>query len=259
MAEVLATELAEFIRKHRELRRPEEVGISAGKRRRTPGLRREELAQLCGVSITWITWLEQGRDIQPSAKMLDRLATALGLTDSEKRYLFRLAARPDPAELAHADPSIEKSLQDTLKAINSPAYVLDKTWRAVSWNKQASQLFQGWLDSHATTRNLLTFALLSETAHTLIPDWQIRCQRLVAEFRADCVRYRDDEEIQSLINELTAQSTLFVDAWHDQKVTERYGGLRKFCHPEFGETAYNQQTFYPASRPDLKLVILTKA
>ena len=132
--------LGQFIKNHRERLRPEDVGLKPSGRRRTPGLRREELAQLCSISSTWITWIEQGRPVSASAAMLDRLASALQLTPSERRYLFTLAGKLDPLGTGSLTDGIETVLE-TVNHISTPAYILDRQWNVLAWNMAAAALF----------------------------------------------------------------------------------------------------------------------
>lgn len=249
--------LGQFIRKHRERLRPEDVGLRPIGRRRTPGLRREELAQLCAVSPTWITWLEQGRPVSASTAMLERLSEVLRLTIAERHYLFTLAGKLDHAgEPEHSDGL--KVVLDGVTHMTAPAYVLDRLWNALAWNTAAEELFTGWLDgddSHAWP-NLLRFTFLSPAARVLVDDWADRAKRLVAEFRADCALHVDDGEVRDLISELSGASKEFSTYWMDYDVTEREGGLRVFHHPTRGRLSYTQTTFNPATRRDLKLVLL---
>ena len=172
--------LGEFIRAHRERARPP---ASSG-RRRTPGLRREELAAEAGISATWCAWIEQGRPVQASPEALGRLARALFLTRPERAYLFELAGRLDPDSPAALENHAPASLSAAVDAIACPAYGLDRLWNACAWNGAAGRLFVGWLDG-AHQRNLLRFVFLEENARALIPDWRERALRLLAEFRAD--------------------------------------------------------------------------
>ena len=155
LAETPAHALGEFIRAHRERLSPQAVGLAGGPRRRTPGLRREEVAQLCGVSPTWYTWIEQGRPVSASADALARIAVALQLSRAERAYLFELAAQRDPAEPDPASQDAPAALLQTVALIGAPAYVLDRQWNALRWNVHASALFVGWLDGDHD-RNLLT-------------------------------------------------------------------------------------------------------
>jgi transcriptional regulator with XRE-family HTH domain len=268
--------LGEFIRLHRERTTPSEVGLPAGGlgpgRRRTPGLRREELAQLCAVSPTWLTWLEQGRPVSASAKVLARLAEVMHLTGAERAYLFRLADKLDPALPGDADgggsPSAAQ-LRAIVDAIASPAYMLNREWNAVAWNEAASQLFTGWLDLPRTAAlppqqpNLLSFMFLEPAARKLIADWPERARRLVAEFRADCGKHADQEPFASLIAELVRGSEDFSRLWNAQQVVGRDGGTRRFTPQgparQDLEMSFEQVTFNAASGRGLKLVMLLPA
>ncbi|OFA06146.1 helix-turn-helix transcriptional regulator [Duganella sp. HH101] len=251
------SKLGEFIRAHRERTLPDSVGLPGGGRRRTPGLRREELAQLCEVSPTWLTWLEQGREVQASGKMLARLAEVLRLSAAERAYLFSLADRLDP----HHDDggSAEEALDAIVAAVGAPAYILDRQWDAVAWNPQAARLFAGWLaprPQSSSRPNLLRYMFLSPAARELIVDWPERARRLVAEFRADIGRHAGEQALAALIAELSGASATFAELWTLQDVVGREGGLRRFRHPQQGELSFNQVTLHLAKRHDLKLVML---
>jgi transcriptional regulator with XRE-family HTH domain len=247
--------LGDFIRAHRERLTPQAVGLAAGPRRRTPGLRREEVAALCGVSPTWYTWIEQGRPVSASADALARIAVALQLSRAERAYLFELAAQRDPAEPDPSTLDAPAALLQTVGLIGAPAYVLDRQWNALRWNAHAADLFVGWLDG-AHDRNLLTYTFTSPQARALIVDWNTRARRLAAEFRADSIRHLNDAPMRALIDSLSAASDAFARFWASQDVFEREGGERAFDHPSRGRVVFNQITFKPAHREDLKLVIL---
>lgn len=253
--------LGDFIRLHRNRLSPEAVGLLAEGRRRAPGLRREELAALCGVSTTWITWLEQGRQVAPSTRTLERLAQALQLTAAERAYLFELARRRDPSEPQAAPKAVDAVLR-SVHAIHSPAYVLNQRWDVAAGNALAADLFLDWYSRPSDpaakneSRNLLRFLFLNPQARTLIEDWPLRSQRLVAEFRADCGRRLHTEPVRELIDGLRAQSPEFAALWRLNDVQEREGGERRFHHPRHGRVAYEQLTLRAAIRPEYKLVIL---
>ncbi|RQO36969.1 XRE family transcriptional regulator [Herminiimonas sp. KBW02] len=250
-------QLGEFIRLHREQTTPQAVGLRADGRRRTPGLRREELAQLCEVSPTWLTWLEQGRPVSASAKVLGRLADVMHLTAAERTYLFRLADKLDAtAEASSADSSTDFAA--IVKAIRAPAYILNRQWDAVAWNRPATDLFSGWLDQGKATApaNLLRFMFGTSSARSLIADWPERAQRLVAEFRADCGKHADKEPYASLIAELMRSSEEFKKLWNTHHVLGRDGGSRRFRHPTLGVLTYEQVTLNLAAAREVKLVML---
>ena len=246
--------LGDFVRAHRERARPP----APGGRRRTPGLRREELAAQAGISTTWCAWIEQGRPVQASPEALSRLASALALSRAERAYLFELAGRLDPDLMDNSQRGAPPSLLAAVNAVADPAYGLDRLWNACASNEAAARLFCGWLDGEHQ-RNLLRFIFLEESARALIPDWQDRARRLLAEFRSDFGHTFRDAGVKAFIDALKAESPLFARMWEDQDVERRLGGLRTFHHPRDGRLAFEQHTFSLSERPDYKLVLLTPA
>lgn len=245
--------LGEFVRAHRERLRP---GATPG-RRRTPGLRREELASQAGISPTWCAWIEQGREVQASPQALSRLAHALALSRAERAYLFELAGRRDPeGTVPQPVADAPSALLAVVEAVEHPAYGLDRLWNACCWNPAAARLFGGWLETEGA-RNLLRFVFLDPAARALIPQWDERARRLLGEFRADYSRGLNDPRMRALVDSLRRESTVFAQAWTAQAVLEREGGFRHFTHPEDGPLRFQQHTFSPADRPDYKLVVLT--
>jgi transcriptional regulator with XRE-family HTH domain len=252
--------LGDFLRARRERLTPAMAGLEPGARRRTPGLRREEVAQLGGLSATWLSWIEQGREVSVSPHALARLARALQLSAAERGYLFELAARRDPdARAATGADEVPRAMQAVVDAIAVPAYLLDRGWTARAWNAAAARLFLGWLDGagdgHAD-RNLLRFIFTSPAACRLICDWEARARRVLAEFRADTSRHLDDPGLRALVEDLRQASSLFDRVWREQSVTAREGGERGFNHPREGLLVYEQVTFALAGRSELKLVLL---
>jgi transcriptional regulator with XRE-family HTH domain len=259
----MPTQLGEFIRMHRERLRPVDFGLSEHGRRRTPGLRREELAMLCGVSPTWLTWIEQGRPISVSAKVLMGLADLLRLSPAERAYLFRLANKIDPVEsMTSASGSVHGiDLHAVVHAIKTPAYILDRYWNAIAWNRPAKNLFAGWLDQSQVrvrdpSRNLLKFMFLEPMARTLVIDWPNRAQRVVAEFRSDCGNQASQEPMSTFIESLRRESHDFRTMWSSHQVLEREGGKRGFYDSEKGALSFEQATFTLAPNQDAKLVLL---
>jgi transcriptional regulator with XRE-family HTH domain len=251
--------LGAFLRARRERLTPAEARILGGSaRRRTPGLRREEVAQLCGLSPTWYTWLEQGRDVSVSPNALARVAEALRLTAAERAYLFELTRKRDPEAAKDGGlDALPASLTSALNAITEPAYILDRNWLACGWNAPAERLFTRWLVG-GLERNLLRYVFLDASAREFICDWEDRARRLVAEFRADTVGRADDDAVTALVEDLCRASPRFAAFWNDHRVLTREGGVREFKHPEAGALRYEQITFVPAARPGYKLVMLVE-
>lgn len=257
-------ELGDFLQVLRQRSAPEAFGFPAGSRRRTPGLRCEELAQLAGMSPTWYTWLEQGREVNVSADALARLANALQLTRPERAYLFEMAGRRDDAESEPVDDAAPPALVALLGDIAAPAYLMGRHWDVLAWNKPAAELFAGWLDKAdrqrkkalGTMPNLLRFVFLEPAARALIVDWDIRARRLAAEFRADSRTRLEEPALQKLIEELSQGSAEFTQFWKQHDVLERQGGQRDFNHPKRGLVSYQQVTLHPVEQEQLKLVML---
>ena len=250
-------ELGEFLRAQREKLSPVSAGVAGASRRRTPGLRREEIAQLAGLSTTWYTWIEQGRDVSVSPHALARLANALRLGRAERAYLFELAGKRDPAPGDSEGDDLPAAVLACVAAINSPAYVLDRGWNARGWSAAAERLFVGWLD-RSGERNLLRFIFLEPGARALICDWRDRARRVTAEFRAHCASHLDDRALRALIDELCRLSPEFAQMWEQHGVLGREGGERTFAHPQDGFLRYEQVTYELAGHADIKLTILVQ-
>lgn len=249
--------LGAFLRTRREALNPAAAGLpDIGGRRRTPGLRREEVAQLCGISTTWYTWVEQGRDIALSALSLARLADTLRLTAAERAYLFELTRRrdPTPPQMDSEPAAAPAELLAALRGITVPAYLLDRLWRARGWNQAAGRLFALWLSSGEAC--LLRYVFLDPSARTFLTDWENRARRLVAEFRADTVHDPDDTAMRELVRDLQRESVEFTRFWNSHAVLAREGGERRFTHPQDGALVFDQVTLIPAAHPDHKLVML---
>ncbi|MDR2450814.1 MAG: helix-turn-helix transcriptional regulator [Candidatus Accumulibacter sp.] len=256
-------ELAAFLQAVRKRSRPADFGFPAGARRRTAGLRREEMAQIVGISTTWYTWIEQGREANVSADALDRLAGNLRLTRSERAYLFEIADRRDPLGPPGESDEAPLPLIELLADIGVPAYLMGRTWDMLGWNAAAAELFTGWLDvprgADEAPANLLRFVFLDPRARSLLFDWEVRARRVTAEFRADCRNSLDDPALMRLVDELAAASADFARFWKRHDVLERQGGERRFLHPLRGHLRYLQATLRPDEHEHLKLVMLRPA
>ena len=251
--------LAAFLRARRADLSPAMFGLSAGTRRRTPGLTREEAAQQCGMSATWYTWIEQARDVSISPQALARLARAFRLTRAERAYLFDLANKRDPdSDPGSDDLVLPLAVTQALTGIEQPAYLLDRQCRALAWNAAAADLFIGWLDEagSVTQRNLLRYLFLGKQARSLVCDWPERARRVVSEFRADHSHALDDPDLRLLLDDLRRGSPAFAELWDAQQVLDREGGLRHFNHPRLGRVSYEQLAFAWTGEPGVKLIML---
>ena len=236
--------LGEFVRAHRERQRP----VNAAGRRRTPGLRREELAEQAGISTTWCAWIEQGRAVQASPSALSRLARALALSAAERAYLFELAGCLDPSFRRNLRGTRPLRCRPPSWGSNTPHTGLDRLWNACCWNAAAASLFRGWLDGDHQ-RNLLRFVFLNSSARKLIPRWEDRARRLLAEFRADYSHNFRDLRVGRLWKPCDATVLSSRKRGDKQDVQYRSGGVRSFSHPDDGPLRFEQHTFSASDGP----------
>jgi len=230
------------------------------KRRRTPGLRREEVAQRANVSATWYTWLEQGRGGAPSADVLDRIARAMMLTDVEREHIFLLALGRPPEVRYQAAEGVTPRLQRVLDALEiSPAFVKTATWDVVAWNRAATVVLTDYAALAPEQRNILKLIFRNSRVRAAQPNWESVARFVVAAFRADAARAGAVQEIQSLVDELRALSPEFEAMWRDNDVRSYGGGAKILHHPVAGPITMEYSAFAVDGRPDLGMVIYNPA
>ncbi len=250
------SELADFLRSRRRRLSPEQVGLNSGGRRRTPGLRREEVALLAETSTTWYTWLEQRRDIRVSGPLLDRLARALQLNAGERLHLFALAGLPLPLDTAPHE-EVSAALERFVQGLPHPAYVLGRRWDYLTWNR-AAQLVFGPLDElPAAERNVLRRMFLDPARRRLHTDWACAAAGMVARFRADCAPYIGEPWCAALIEELTTLSPEFRRLWAQHDVKGSPDGLKDYQHPQAGRLMLQHLILRLSDAPGLAIVAYT--
>lgn len=247
--------LGEFLKDRRGKLDPGALGF-APVRRRTPGLRREEVAQCANVSVTWYTWLEQGRGGSPSAAVLDRVARALVLTDAEREHLFLLALGRPPEVRYQAPHGVDASLQRVLDALAySPAVVKTAVWDVVAQNRAAATLMADFLAVEPDRRNVLRSMFCDADYRAAMLGWE-RCARFaVATFRADVTRAGAEREAKPLVDELCARSDDFRTIWNEQGVRAQSEGIKGLRHPLLGAIELEYSAFAVGDQPGLRLVI----
>jgi len=217
-------ELADFLRTRREKLKPEQVGLAPGTRRRTPGLRREEVAELANVGTTWYTWLEQARDIQPSAEVLRRLGKALRLNPAEMRHLFALAGKAPPPDLnAPPEEVVTESMRRFLEeSLQVPAILVGARWDVLEMNSRAKEIpvFKELLEGEPPKRNWVYFVFCSTVAHQTLEAWETNARRLLAEFRASLSDQLDNPWVLELIDLLKDDSKEFAAWWKEHDVRD---------------------------------------
>lgn len=253
--------LADFLRKRRASLSPDEVGLPPGLRRRTPGLRREEVAQLANIGTSWYVWLEQGRDVHPSAEVMESLAQALRLTPNERRHLFLLAGQTFQPSLPPTEENISPAFQRMLDDLNpSPAYILGRRYDYLAWNRAADGLFS-ISDIIADTsspyaRNMIWRLFTSSTMRER-PNWEMIARATLAEFRVANARYPGDPWFEELIEDLKQISPEFCQWWPHHDVRSALDGHKIIKHPIWGDLEFEHFTLQALTNPDLKIMVYT--
>ncbi|HEY2034712.1 MAG TPA: helix-turn-helix transcriptional regulator [Rhizomicrobium sp.] len=225
-------------------------------RRRTPGLRREEVAQRANVSATWYTWLEQGRGGAPSADVLDRISRAMMMTDAEREHLYLLGLGRPPEVRYHAPEGITPRLQRLLDTLEvSPAFIRTATWDVIAWNKAAAVVLTDYSTLPEGERNVLRMMFRDARMRAVQPNWQSVARYVVASFRADVARAGASRNVQSLVDELCATSPEFAAMWRDNNVQTHGDGTKVLNHPVAGSLSMEFSAFAVDGRPDLSMVV----
>lgn len=241
--------LGEFLRAKRIAITPEMVGLPPGRRRRTPGLRREEVASRASMGTAWYTALEQGRDVQPSDQALASLARALLLNETEREHLYALAGRPAPPRAidraAQANPILQRLL-DRMEP--DPAYIMDPYWEVIAWNETAAKLFDFDDLTERHPRNKLWKMFTQPRVETHEADWRHAARSLVSIFRSQATRYTDDPRMQALIDDLLEASDVFRELWAEQEVLDLSSGRKSMRLPDGSNREFD---YLPLRIPDL--------
>ncbi|WP_113889958.1 helix-turn-helix transcriptional regulator [Roseiarcus fermentans] len=256
---VEAHSLGAYLRDRREKLDPAALGFELT-RRRTPGLRREEVAQRAHVSATWYTWLEQGRGGAPSADVLDRLARALMLTEVEREHLFLIAlGRPPEVRYREAE-GVTPRLQRALDALPlSPALIKTSTWDIVAWNRAAEAVLTDYGALAPHQRNVLRMMFCEPQARERQLDWESVARFVVSTFRADTVRAGAGDAVKALVDELSRASPEFERLWRDNDVRSHGHGVKTLRDADGGWLSMEFSAFAVDGRPDLAMVIYNPA
>jgi transcriptional regulator with XRE-family HTH domain len=252
-------ELAAFLRSRREATDPVAVGVRPGPRRRTPGLRREELAQLAGVSVTWYTWLEQARDISVSRQVIDSLARELRMTPPERAHLFTLAGLALPAGSAARPKAADilRRLVDTLHP--NPAYVINPWWDLLAYNEAYAGLLGGLDDVPPAERNVLWLLLGGDRLHGVLPDWAAETRSLLGQLRAHLARYPQDPRGPELVDSLRATGPRFAELWEEHEVRQFRAARKRMRHPRVGRIDFDYVKLATVDDDQQQLVVLLVA
>lgn len=251
-----ASTLATFLRDRRTRLDPATFGLSG--RRRTPGLRREEVAQRANISTTWYTWLEQGRGGAPSADVLNRIARAMLLTEAEREHLFMLGlGRPPEARYTSVD-GVSPRLQRVLDRLDScPAIVKTATWDVVAWNRAATFVLSDYGKLPPGERNMLRYLFRNPEVRAKQHDWETIARFSIAAFRADAARAGAVSQIGELVEELSKASADFRRIWAENEISAPGEGAKRLVHPVLGTIDLEYSAFAVDGRVDLNLMVYT--
>jgi len=246
-------ELADFLRSRRERLTPKAVGLPPAGRRRTPGLRREEVAQLAGIGVDWYVRLEQGRSVSPSAATIDALARALKLSEIEQAHLRALAQAPD-ARLFTPE-TVPETLKAVVESLNQPAYVTGRLWDVLAWNAAAEDIFAFGRLAPGDRNTLITVLTKPRSRALFGEHWAEEARRMVAQFRASHDLWAGDPAFQALLARLREGCPDFAGWWDAHDVRAATAGRKRMTHPEKGALSLRYATFQSNDDPGLKLVI----
>ena len=251
--------LGSYLKDRRAKLDPAAFGFTSS-RRRTPGLRREEVAQRANVSTTWYTWLEQGRGGAASADVLDRIARALMLTEVEREHLFLLGLGRAPDVKYRESQSISPRLQRLLDTLDvAPALIRTATWDVVAWNQAATAVLSDYAAMEAARRNVIRLIFLDPNVRAAQPDWESTARFVVGSFRADATRAGATEAVRALVEEMCARSQDFARLWRDHDVRNHGEGTKFIKHKKAGLIGLEYSAFAVDARPDLNLIVYNPA
>jgi len=252
-------ELADFLRTKRASLQPEDVGLPEGGRRRTPGLRREEVALLAGVGTTWYTWLEQGRDVRASLDVLEAVSRALQLTAAERGHVILLGRGEHAPRCKAPAEKVSPTLRRLVENIGpGPAYLLGRRWDYLAWNKSFERVFSWEPGPEPLSRNHVWLWFMDPGRRTLSSgDWAASARLLVAKFRGDSARNIGDPGFEELISALESSSPEFRKLWKRHEVAGSGDGHKELSHPVVGPLAFDHAVFRHGEGGDLRLILYT--
>jgi transcriptional regulator with XRE-family HTH domain len=249
--------LADFLRTRRARLQPAELGLPTRSRRRTPGLRREEVAELANIGVSWYTLLEQGQAVNPSRQVLKSLAQALKLDPAEEQHLFLLAGQELPPKASVEEEKVTEALQRVVEALSPhPAFVIGRRWDVLFWNRTADLLFR-FHEPYPPHPLNVVWRFFKGPARSHDLEWEKQAQNLVAQFRADYARYPGDASFNQLIEDLRKDSVQFGVWWEQHEVRGLPDGPRRMQYPGLGRLDFEHVTFQTSMTPDLRVKVYT--
>ncbi|WP_188888821.1 helix-turn-helix transcriptional regulator [Paenibacillus radicis (ex Gao et al. 2016)] len=252
-------ELGDFLKTRRAKISPKLAGLPAGPRRRTPGLRREEVASLAGIGVTWYTWLEQGRPIQVSTQILESLSRVFLLNREEIVHMYSLAQHVPPSyspNFTEVNPMHQHVLDNMAE---SPSLIVDNRWYIIAWNRAAELVFYDFKQLECSDRNMMRIMFTDPGFARLFPDWESSAQAMIGKFRAACSPYIEDSWFTEFVQELRASSKEFDQWWPMHQINKDRDTFRLLQHPVLGQLSFELTSFLVAEDNNMKMYINTPA
>jgi transcriptional regulator with XRE-family HTH domain len=248
---------AEFLRSCRARINPADLGLPVPQRKRTEGLRREDVASLSGVSVSWYTWLEQGRDMRVSDEVLERIAQTFKLSEDERIYLFSLVQHRPPRLPREARLEAPPEIVRMINRVAMPAVVMNLRWDVLAWNRLNSIIFRDYATTPPAERNLVEILFTRQSYYTEPVEFEKMARRMLAKLRVDYSKSGDDPRFEALIRRLEMLSPVFRRVWRSPEINIRSYGIHRFRHPRFGELAFEHTSYVPDGHPTVRVVLCT--
>lgn len=255
----LGRQRADFLRSCRARIKPADVGLPDPQRRRTAGLRREDVAALSGVSVAWYTWLEQGRDMRVSDEVLERVCQTFRLTDDERVYLFSLVQQRPPRVQGEPKYELPPAIEHLVMGMSVPSIAMNLRWDVLGWNELNTRIFRNYAELAPSARNLAELLFMHPNAHQDPVEAENTARRIVAKLKVDYSAFGRDRRFEALIQRLERHSTLFRNLWRSPDINVGSYGIHRFRHSAFGELAFEHISCIPDGHPTLRVVMCMPA
>jgi len=246
---------AEFLRSCRARIKPADLGLPEPQRKRTEGLRREDVAALSGVSLAWYTWLEQGRTMRVSDEVLERVCHTFRLSQDERSYLFSLVQHRPPRRHYEAQLEVPPELLRLIKGIAVPAVVMNLRWDILAWNELNTIMYRDYGAMPADARNLIEILFARPSYYRDPAQFESMAQRVLAKMRVDYSNSAGDPKFEALIRRLETKSPQFHRIWRTPEINPRSYGSNRFVHERYGELCFEHTSYVPDGHPGVRVVI----
>lgn len=246
---------SEFLRSCRARIKPADLGLPMPQRKRTEGLRREDVAALSGVSVSWYTWLEQGRDMRVSDEVLERICHTFRLSEDERVYLFSLVQHRPPRLNRDTRFEAPEEIVRMIQGVGVPAVVMNLRWDVLAWNSLNTIIFRDYAATAPSERNLVEILFTQPSYYEDPAEFESIARRMLAKLRVDYSRSGDDPKFEALIRRLNSVSPLFRRVWRTPEINVRSYGVHRFRHPKYGDLAFEHTSYVPDGHPATRVVI----